>query len=189
MLFATATGSAIDWAYLLPPTDDGEPAQRQERVEVTLAAHPGVRRAVVMARTDPDVTKHQGISFFCIDMHQPGVEVRPLRDMTGDCEFNEVFMDNARVRHDDAVGGLNNGWRAAMTMLAVTTLSISSSMGALYSVSTLRKAPLPSFRRCSSCRRFEMPRKRARTRTTGTPPCQSASRTVRTAFPTRVPWL
>ena len=84
----------------------------------TTAAHTA-DRAVVMARTDPDVTKHQGISFFCIDMGQPGVEVRPLRDMTGDCEFNEVFMDNARVRHDDAIGGLNNGWRAAMTMLAV----------------------------------------------------------------------
>ncbi|MDG2112536.1 MAG: acyl-CoA dehydrogenase family protein, partial [Actinomycetota bacterium] len=77
------------------------------------------QRAVVMARTDAAVSKHQGISFFCMELDQPGVEVRPLRDMTGDSEFNEVFMDDARVRHDDAIGGVNNGWRAAMTMLAV----------------------------------------------------------------------
>lgn len=77
------------------------------------------QRAVVMVRTDPDVSKHQGISFFCMDLDQSGVEIRPLRDMTGDSEFNEVFMDDARVDHDDAIGGLNNGWRAAMTMLDV----------------------------------------------------------------------
>lgn len=77
------------------------------------------QRAVLMARTDPERTKHQGISFFCMDLDQEGVEIRPLRDMTGDSEFNEVFMDDARVDNDDAIGGLNNGWRAAMTMLAV----------------------------------------------------------------------
>lgn len=77
------------------------------------------QRAVLMARTDPQLPKHQGISFFCMDIDQDGVDVRPLRDMTGDCEFNEVFMDDARVANDDAIGGLNNGWRAAMTMLAV----------------------------------------------------------------------
>ena len=77
------------------------------------------QRAVVMARTDASVAKHQGISFFCMDLDQPGVDVRPLRDMTGDREFNEVFLDDARVAHDDAIGGVGNGWRAAMTMLAV----------------------------------------------------------------------
>ena len=77
------------------------------------------QRAVVMARTDASVTKHQGISFFCMDLDQRGVDVRPLRDMTGDREFNEVFLDDARVAHDDAIGGVGNGWRAAMTMLAV----------------------------------------------------------------------
>ncbi len=76
-------------------------------------------RAVLMARTDPTVGKHQGISFFCLDLDQSGVDIRPLRDMTGDCEFNEVFLNDALVDNDDAIGGLNNGWRAAMTMLAV----------------------------------------------------------------------
>ena len=77
------------------------------------------QRAVLMARTDSGVAKHQGISFFRMDLDQEGVEVRPLRDMTGDSEFNEVFMTDARVATDDAIGGLGNGWRAAMTMLAV----------------------------------------------------------------------
>ena len=77
------------------------------------------RRAVLMARTDPAVTKHRGITFFAIDLDQPGVEVRPLRDMTGDREFNEVFLSDAEVRADDVLGELNDGWRVAMTMLAV----------------------------------------------------------------------
>jgi hypothetical protein len=75
--------------------------------------------AVLMARTDPDVPKHGGISFFIIDMTQPGVDVRPLRDMTGDSEFNEVFLTNAVVHEADLIGGLNDGWRVAMTMLQV----------------------------------------------------------------------
>ncbi|MDH3678416.1 MAG: acyl-CoA dehydrogenase family protein [Acidimicrobiia bacterium] len=84
----------------------------------TTGAH-AAHRAVLMARTNPEVPKHRGISFFCMDLDQEGVEVRPLRDMTGDCEFNEVFLDDARVAADDAIGGLHNGWRPAMTMLAV----------------------------------------------------------------------
>ena len=75
--------------------------------------------AVLMARTDPDAPKHRGITFFVIDMHQPGVEVRPLRDMTGDAEFNEVFMEDAVVEHGAVIGALHDGWAAAMTMLAV----------------------------------------------------------------------
>lgn len=75
--------------------------------------------AVLMARTDPNVPKHRGISFFIIAMNQPGVDVRPLRDMTGDSEFNEVFLTDAVVQKPDLIGGLNDGWRAAMTMLQV----------------------------------------------------------------------
>ncbi len=75
--------------------------------------------AVLMARTDATVPKHRGISFFIIDLHQPGVDVRPLRDMTGDSEFNEVFLTDAVVHHEDLIGELNDGWRAAMTMLSV----------------------------------------------------------------------
>jgi len=74
-------------------------------------------RAILVARTDPDVPKHAGLSFFLIDMDQPGVEVRPLRQMTGTAEFNEVFLTDARVRHDHLVGELGGGWGVALRIL------------------------------------------------------------------------
>jgi alkylation response protein AidB-like acyl-CoA dehydrogenase len=73
---------------------------------------------MLLARTDPDVPKHQGISYFAVDMHQPGIEVRPLREMTGRALFNEVFITEARVADDALIGGLNNGWAVANTTLA-----------------------------------------------------------------------
>ncbi|HUY64761.1 MAG TPA: acyl-CoA dehydrogenase family protein [Acidimicrobiales bacterium] len=73
---------------------------------------------MLLARTDADVPKHQGISYFAIDMHQPGIEVRPLREMTGRALFNEVFMTDARVSAEAVIGGLNNGWAVANTTLA-----------------------------------------------------------------------
>jgi alkylation response protein AidB-like acyl-CoA dehydrogenase len=73
---------------------------------------------MLLARTDADVPKHQGISYFAMEMHQPGVEVRPLREMTGRALFNEVFMTDARVADDALIGGLNNGWAVANTTLA-----------------------------------------------------------------------
>jgi alkylation response protein AidB-like acyl-CoA dehydrogenase len=72
---------------------------------------------MLVARTDPDVPKHQGISYFAIDMHQPGVEVRPLREMTGRSLFNEVFLTDARVPDDATIGGLHKGWAVANTTL------------------------------------------------------------------------
>lgn len=72
---------------------------------------------MLLARTDWDVPKHRGITFFVIDMRQPGVEVRPLRQMNGHASFNEVFLSDARVRHDHIVGELNAGWAAATTTL------------------------------------------------------------------------
>ena len=72
---------------------------------------------MLMARTDFDVPKHQGITWFAIDMHQPGVEVRPLREMTGRALFNEVFLSDARVPNDAVVGGLNKGWAVGNTTL------------------------------------------------------------------------
>ncbi len=73
--------------------------------------------AMLLARTDPDVPKHQGISYFAFDMRQPGVEVRPLREMTGRSMFNEVFISEARVGADAVIGGLGNGWKVANTTL------------------------------------------------------------------------
>jgi alkylation response protein AidB-like acyl-CoA dehydrogenase len=72
---------------------------------------------MLIARTDPEAPKHQGISWMAIDMHQPGVEVRPLVEMTGHAMFNEVFLTDARVPHDAVIGAVNNGWAAANTTL------------------------------------------------------------------------
>ena len=70
-----------------------------------------------LARTDPDAPKHKGISFLLVDMRQPGIEVRPIRMINGDSEFNEVFYTDATAPVDNVVGGMNNGWAVAMTLL------------------------------------------------------------------------
>ena len=72
---------------------------------------------MLLARTNPDAPKHQGITYFALDMKQPGVEVRPLREMTGRALFNEVFINEARVSDGAIIGGLNNGWAVANTTL------------------------------------------------------------------------
>lgn len=74
--------------------------------------------AMLIARTDSDLPKHQGITYFALDMHQPGVDVRPLREMTGRALFNEVFLTDARVPLDAMIGDLNQGWAVANTTLA-----------------------------------------------------------------------
>ena len=72
---------------------------------------------ILMARTDWDVPKHRGISYFCFPMDQPGVEVRPLRQMNGHASFNEVFFNDARVANENMVGEPGEGWRVATTTL------------------------------------------------------------------------
>jgi alkylation response protein AidB-like acyl-CoA dehydrogenase len=73
---------------------------------------------MLIARTDPDAVKHAGITYFAIEMDQPGIEVRPLRQITGEAHFAEVFLTDARVSADNIIGGLNNGWNVARTTLA-----------------------------------------------------------------------
>src|SRR2546429_731985 len=72
---------------------------------------------ILLARSDPGVAKHKGISCFLFDMRQPGVEVRPLKQITGSSEFNEVFMTNARAEKRDLIGRLGQGWEIAQTTL------------------------------------------------------------------------
>ena len=70
-----------------------------------------------LVRTDPTVSQHKGISCLIVPLHTPGVTVRPLREITGDTDFNEVFLDNARVAADSVVGEVNQGWQVILTAL------------------------------------------------------------------------
>src|SRR5829696_5732500 len=73
---------------------------------------------MLVARTDPDVPKkHQGLTYFLMDMEQDGVEIVPLKQITGESEFNEVFIDGARVPDENVIGGVGNGWKVALTTL------------------------------------------------------------------------
>jgi alkylation response protein AidB-like acyl-CoA dehydrogenase len=84
---------------------------------------------MLIARTDPEVPKHQGITYFALDMHQPGVEIRPLVEMTGHAMFNEVFMEEAKTDDSALIGGLNNGWAVANTTLMNERATLGSGGG------------------------------------------------------------
>jgi alkylation response protein AidB-like acyl-CoA dehydrogenase len=72
---------------------------------------------MLVARTDPDVPKHKGLTYFLMDMEQDEVQVRPLRQITGEPEFNELFIDGAQIPDENVVGGVGNGWKVALTTL------------------------------------------------------------------------
>ena len=72
---------------------------------------------MLVARTDFEAPKHKGLTYFLLDMEQPGVEVVPLRQITGEPEFNELFIDEARIPDANVLGGVGNGWKVALTTL------------------------------------------------------------------------
>ena len=72
---------------------------------------------MLVARTDTEAAKHKGLTYFLMDMEQPGVQVRPLRQITGEAEFNELFIEGARIPDENVIGGVGNGWKVALTTL------------------------------------------------------------------------
>jgi alkylation response protein AidB-like acyl-CoA dehydrogenase len=86
-----------------------------QKVWTTLAHR--AKWCMLVARTDPDAPKHQGLTYFLMDMEQEAVQVRPLRQITGEAEFNELFMEEARISDANIIGGEGNGWAVAITTL------------------------------------------------------------------------
>ena len=83
------------------------------------------RYGMLLVRTDPDVAKHQGLSYFVLDMHSPGVDVRPLFQLTGDAEFNEIFLTDVRIPDSNRLGKEGDGWRVATTTLMNERVALS----------------------------------------------------------------
>jgi alkylation response protein AidB-like acyl-CoA dehydrogenase len=136
---ATLSGATV-WCQLFSEPDAGSDlaslTTRAERADggwrlsgqkvwTSLAKH--AAWAICIARTDPDAPRHDGITYFLVDMASPGITVRPLREMTGDSLFNEVFLDDVFVPDDLVVGEVNGGWKVARTTLANERVSLSQS--------------------------------------------------------------
>ncbi|BCB89834.1 acyl-CoA dehydrogenase family protein [Phytohabitans suffuscus] len=82
------------------------------------------RWAVLIARTDPDVPKHKGLTYFVVDLRTPGVQIRPLRQLTGRAQFNEVFLDDVRIPDAHRLGDVGRGWQVSMSTLSDERLSL-----------------------------------------------------------------
>jgi alkylation response protein AidB-like acyl-CoA dehydrogenase len=105
------------------PDEDGQIWRVNGQKVWTSLAHRS-RWGLLVARTDPDVPKHAGLTYFACDMTVPGVEVRPLRQLTGEAEFNEVFLTDVTVRDSDRIGAVGDGWRVATGTLMNERIAI-----------------------------------------------------------------
>ncbi len=121
-------GSGSDFAGLSSKgvRDGDEWIVNGQKVWTTLA-HIS-RFGLLVVRTDPETVKHAGLTAFVVDMHAPGVEVRPLRQMTGEAEFNEVYFTDARIPHSEMLGNPGDGWRVSLTTLMNERVSIGGVM-------------------------------------------------------------
>ncbi|HXA28223.1 MAG TPA: acyl-CoA dehydrogenase family protein [Candidatus Angelobacter sp.] len=89
-------------------------------------------RGILLARTDPTARKHHGISCFVLDMHAPGITVRPIKQITGESDFNEVFFDGVRIPESDRIGQEGEGWTVAITTLMAERIGLSAGEGTLW---------------------------------------------------------
>ena len=87
---------------------------------------------IVLVRTDPDVPKHKGLTMFWIDMHDPGVTVKPIHQMSGGSNFNEVYFENVRVKDSQRLGPVGDGWKVALVTLMNERLSVGGATGPNY---------------------------------------------------------
>ena len=94
---------------------------------------------MLVARSNPELPKHKGLTYFALDMHAPGVEVRPLRQITGEAEFNEVYMTDVRVPDSARIGAVGEGWRVSLTTLMNERTAIGGAVG---SATTAQQGPL-----------------------------------------------
>jgi alkylation response protein AidB-like acyl-CoA dehydrogenase len=116
---------------------NGEWVVTGQKVWTTLAHQ--AKWCMLVARTDQDAPKHQGLTYFLMDMEQDAVQVRPLRQITGEAEFNELFIEEARIPDENVVGGVGNGWTVAITTLmheraglgAASAISVRIALGQL----------------------------------------------------------
>ena len=100
-----------------------------QKVWTSFAQHAAF--GILLARTDPDAPKHKGLSMFVVPMDAEGVTIRPLRQITGDAEFNEVFLDDLRLEPDAIIGAPGEGWKVALTMLGFERVGVGSGLHAV----------------------------------------------------------
>jgi alkylation response protein AidB-like acyl-CoA dehydrogenase len=115
-------GSDVAGLSMRAVRDGDEWIVNGQKVWTTLAHL--ARFGIVLARTDPDQVKHRGLTMFVVDMHAPGVEVRPLVQATGEAEFNEVYMTDVRIPDVERLGGVGEGWHVSLTTLMNERVSI-----------------------------------------------------------------
>jgi alkylation response protein AidB-like acyl-CoA dehydrogenase len=112
------------------PQEDGSYRIEGQKIWSSIARH--ADRGILLARTDPQARKHQGISCFVLDMHAPGITIRPITQITGESDFNEVFFDGVPVGAEDRIGQEGEGWTVAITTLMAERIGLSAGEGTLW---------------------------------------------------------
>jgi alkylation response protein AidB-like acyl-CoA dehydrogenase len=129
-------------------TGDGHYRVEGQKIWSSIAMH--ADRGILLARTDPAAPKHHGISCFVLDMHAPGITIRPIRQITGESDFNEVFFDGVLVAEEDRIGAEGEGWTVAITTLMAERVGLSAGEGTLWGTGPTWADVLALWRRRSS---------------------------------------